>query len=103
MASNKQAKSKIRKSIRTLQDTLFTKKMTPEQRKRIKFSLDLLFDAFNDLAGLPSNLTYSDAAGHLKVASARLKKIKQERDQLANSLATASKILNSINGVLGLV
>lgn len=102
MATNKEAKSKIRKAINVLQDVLFSEKASPAQRKRVKFVLNLLFDAFNQAAGLPQNLSYKDAAGFLKAASGRLEMIKQERDQLANNLATAAKILGAVNRVLKL-
>ena len=103
MATNSEAKKKLRKAIRVLQDILFREDATPAQRKRVEVSLDLLFDAFNIAAGLPQNLTYQDAAGHLNAASARLKQIRDERDQLANGLATSAKILGAVNGALGLL
>lgn len=103
MATNKEAKRKIRKAINVLQDSLFTETLTDQQRKRIKMSLNLLFDAYADVTGLPSNLSYSDAAGFLRASSARLQAIRNERQELSNSLATAGKILGAVNGVLGLI
>lgn len=103
MSTNKQAMSKIRKAINVLQDILFTDELSEIQRKRVKFSLSLLYDAYNDAADLPHNSSYADAAGALKAASNRLKAIKEEREQLANNLAKAGKISGVVNGVLGLL
>jgi hypothetical protein len=102
MATNKQAKQKIRKAINVLQDSLFTNSLSDSQRKRIKLSLSLLYDAYSELSGLAPDISYRDAAGYLNAASSRLIKIRDERLELANELASAGKILGAVTGVLAL-
>ena len=102
MPSNKQAADKLHDAIVTLLLSNDSGK-TPAQKQRITASINLLKKEFDAVVGRTPSATYAEITGKLSAASNRLKKIRNDRNQMANGLVNATKILNSLNGVLGLL
>lgn len=100
--TNKKAADRLHDAIVTL---LLSndKSKTPTEKKRITASINLLKREYDAVLKRSPSATYGEITGKLSAASGRLRKIRADRDRMANSLVNAAKILNSLTGVLGLL
>ncbi|WP_195818808.1 hypothetical protein [Roseobacter sp. MH60115] len=104
MTTNEQAKNKI---MNTLRDLVLIKHndrpKTGDQIASIDYSVDQLNNERFRLEGLSLTATYSDIASNIGDAESDLNDIVEDREDLADALVTASKILGSIRAVLTLI
>ena len=99
---NRQARVKHEDAIVALLLS-YDKSLNLGQKTAITKSLNSLRKEHNAIKGRPGAKNYSEITGELTKSKNRLKKIKNERNQIKNDFITATKILNAMNGVLKLI
>lgn len=102
MASNGDAIKRIDAAVLAITNTYATP-LTRTQKTRNTLALRRLDKEYDALEGRNTSMTYREITGELTRATNGLKKIKAERDQLANRFVTASNISKTITNVISLV
>ena len=78
-------------------------KATPSRKAAIKRCVNVLYDEYARVTGQPNLANYSDVNGALKRPATALTKIRDDADQLANALVTATQIISAVTPVLALI
>ena len=101
MATNEEARDRIDSCL----DQLFAldrSKMSRQQKGRQSYSVMLLGQELARVRRKPMANNYRDINRKLAVATSRLIKIREERDEFTKTLEMANKLFSAINRVIAL-
>ncbi len=102
MATNTEAADKLHEAYVTLL-LAYDGDKSKDEKQRITASANSVLAEYNAVKKRKGSSSYAEVTGKLTAANGRLKRIRQERDKMANGLVDATRILNSITGVLDLI
>lgn len=100
--TNKAAAERLRAGFIAMTMTYEGNK-TKEEKARIKYSANVLYEEYNRVVGRSPSENYADITKKLASAQGRLLRIKEDRDRMANNLITAAQIQKAITGLVELL
>lgn len=105
MATNKQALARIDKLLDELSLAYDNPGNTSDQKKRIKYSINVLTDEAHRLSNTTHLIgaSWSDLTGKVTQLKGRLTAIKNDANNLTNSINQATGLINALNAVLQLL